>query len=144
MKSNGSLFLVGACLAASLSPTQTVQAGGHCRRPAPDRGIAITSPLECPDPCDSPVGGCYRYTPYYPGYAPDRRCLMIYGTSPWQYGAAAPQALGNRPADYGTFTGASRDEATLLRLSGNGGRGTYRPSYGGAGDLIDRIHGYQP
>ena len=146
MKSNGSLLIAGVCLAAGLSATRAVHAGSHCRRAAPDRGLAILSPLESPDPCDVPVGGCYRYTPYYPGYAPDRRCLILYGTTSWQSGPPASPALGNRPADYGTFSGASRDEAGLMRLGGNGagGRGTYRPYHSGAGDLIDRIHGHQP
>jgi len=139
MKSKKTLLLAGASLVAGLSGIQAAHAGGHLFRQAPDRGLAITSPLECPDPCDSPVGGCYLYTPYYPGYAPDRRCLLIYGQRPMQYATPAP---GTGPANYGAFTGASRDEATLLRLGGNGaGRpGTYRP-YPGSGDVIDRIHG---
>lgn len=139
------LLIAGVALATGISAVQTIDAGSHCRRPAPDRGIAILSPLESPDPCDSPVGGCYRYTPYYPGYSPDRRCMILYGQAPWQYGIPSAQPMGGRSADYGAFTGASRDEATLMRLGGNSavGRGTYR-TYPGGGDAIDRIHGYQP
>src|SRR5215467_558449 len=105
MKSSWLFFVSGGCLAAALSSVETAH-GGACCRGAADRGLAIASPLECPDPCPSPVGGCYRYTPYYPGYAPDRRCLMLYGTTSWDYGASTSPA--NRPADYGAFTGASR------------------------------------
>jgi hypothetical protein len=145
MNSRSSLLIAGASLAAGLAGVHAAHAGSHCRRAAPDRGIAILSPVECPDPCDVPVGGCYRYTPYYPGYAPDRRCLILYGQTPWQYGGPVSQPMGNRPSDYGAFSGASRDEASLLRLGGNGagGRGTYRP-YSGAGDVIDQIHGRRP
>jgi hypothetical protein len=144
MNPSRSLLTAVAFLAVGVSAGQTAAAGCHCRRPAPDRGIAVMSPLESPDPCDSPVGGCYRYTPYYPGYAPDRRCMILYGQSPWTYGAATSRAPGYRPADYGPSTGGSRDEAGLLRLGGNGGSapGTYGPSSGG--DLLDRIHGRQP
>ena len=139
MKSRKTLLLAGASLAASLG-IQAAHAGGHLFCPAPDRGLAITSPLECPDPCDSPVGGCYLYTPYYPGYAPDRRCLPIYGQRPMQYSLPAPPPVGT--ATYGAFTGARRDEAALLRLGGNGAGvpRTYRP-YPANGDVIDRIHG---
>jgi len=139
MKSSWLLFVSGGFLVVALATVETADAGACCRRAASDRGLAIASPLECPDPCPSPVGGCYRWTPYYPGYAPDRRCLILYGTSAWQCGGLTP-ALRNQPADFGSYTGASRDEAALLRLGGNGpGRNsTYRPYHG---DLLDRIHG---
>ncbi len=137
MNSRSSLLLAGASLLVGLSGIRAAHAGGHLFRQAPDRGLAITSPLECPDPCDSPVGGCYLYTPYYPGYAPDRRCLLIYGQRPVHYALPRP---GAGPADYGAFTGASRDEATLLRLGGNG---TARPGASrtspGSGDIINRL-----
>src|SRR5262245_56345727 len=118
MKSSWLLFVSGGIVAVALTTVETTYAGACCRRAASDRGLAIASPLECPDPCPSPVGGCYRCTPYYPGYAPDRRCLMLYGTTAWQYGPTP--ALRNGTADYGSYTGASRDEAALLRLGGNG------------------------
>ncbi|MGQ0634015.1 MAG: hypothetical protein ACT4QC_05380 [Planctomycetaceae bacterium] len=94
-------------------------AGDHCRRAAPDRGLAIRSPLECPDPCDSPVGGRFRCTPYYPGYMPDRRCCL------W----GATVCNGNvgpnwRPAGaygtYGAYSGARSDETNLRHLGGFG------------------------
>jgi hypothetical protein len=144
MKTNGFLLAAVACVATGLFAAHRVHAGSHCRRADPCRGIAILSPLESPDCCDSPVGGCYRYTPYYPGYSPDRRCLVLYGQTNWAYSGPSSPASGNRPADYGALTGASRDEATLLRLGGNGSapRGTYNPSSRTSGDLIDRIHGF--
>lgn len=143
-----SLSGTAAYLAAVILAADVAQAGSCCYRPAPDRGIAILSPLESPDPCDSPVGGRYRYTPYYRGYAPDRRCMILYGQSSIYRGAGHPGPLGSFPANYGAFSGASRDEAGLLRLGGNGAGayGTYRPYPRGAGDVIDRIqgYGYQP
>jgi hypothetical protein len=96
------------------------------------------------------VGGCYRYTPYYCGYAIDRSCpLPAYGptgvrgvTRPG-FGAAA---VGTRTAptgqlDYGSFSGRNQDEAYLLHLGGfgPGANATRQPSPGG--DILDRIHG---
>lgn len=133
-------WVAAACLGAVIPTASVAHAGSHCRRPDPCRGIAILSPLESPDPCDSPVGGCYRYTPYYPGYSPDRRCLVLYGQTDWAYGVPTGQGIGNQSAGYGAFTGASRDEAGLLRLGGNNPAGR-RTTPGG--DLIDRMHGYQ-
>jgi hypothetical protein len=148
MKPRLSLLAGCAVLSGSLAQAIVVDAGGCCYKAAPDRGLAIASPIECPDPCDSPVGGCYLWTPYYAGYAPDRRCPVIYGTSAGWYGNYSAGVFGNRPAtygrgNYGAFTGASQDEASLLRLGGRGPASTtpYHPYHGGAGDLIDRIHG---
>jgi hypothetical protein len=148
MHSRRSLLAAFAVLTVSLAQTLEADAGGWCRKADPTRGLAIASPVECPDPCDSPVGGCELWTPYYPGYSPDRRCPVIYGTSAGWYGNYSAGVFGNRPlpysrGDYGSFTGASRDEASLLRLGGSGpaSQTTYRPFHGGAGDLIDRIHG---
>jgi len=145
MKSVRFIVAVLLCLAAELA-TAHAYGGSHCRRADPRRGIAILSPLECPDPCDSPVGGRYRYTPYYPGYSPARRCLVLYGQTNWAYATPSSQASGAGTADYGALTGASRDEATLLRLGGNGAapRGSYGPFPRGNGDLLDRIHVSQP
>lgn len=146
MTTKKSLSTAVLCIAAGLAAANAAYAGSHCYRADPCRGIAILSPIESPDPCDCPVGGCYRYTPYYPGYSPDRRCLMLYGQTNWAYGAQSISATGSRGPGYGAFSGASRDEATLLRLGGNGAapRGSYGISPRGSGDILDRIHGFQP
>ena len=137
-------------LAAALAQAPTVEAR-WCRRPAPDRGVAILSPLESPDPCDSPVGGTYKIVPYYGGYLWDPCCFPpMYGPVT-SYAPTGPGlgkgALGARPAPYreagyGGFSGASRDEANLLHLGGFGpsANGYYRP-HPGNGDIIDRIEG---
>ena len=135
-------------VAANVTGANTVRAV-WCRRPPRDRGVAICSPLESPDPCDSPVGGKSVYTPYYQGYAPDRRCLPpMYGTVT-SYAPTGPGfgagALGSRPAPYGrsnfgAFSGASQDEAWLLHLGGFG-PGAGSPSRPYQGDIIDRMQG---
>ena len=126
---------------------QAAGAGECLRRPAYDRGLAILSPLESPDPCSSPVGGKYRYTPYYPGYKPDRRCLTIYGATSTN-GYDGPGAFGNTPApygrsDYGAFTGANKDEKYLLHLGGMGPSLSVAPGQPQRAtyDIIDRIQG---
>lgn len=134
MKSSGWRIVAGLGLLAGLVPAQLTQAGCHCRRADPCRGIAVTSPWECPDPCDSPVSGEYCYSPYYPGYAPDRRCLLLYGKSPWEHGTGS---RGYGSGDYGALSGGRRDEKSLLRLGGNS-RATPRTTV----DVIDRIRGY--
>lgn len=143
MTSRASLLIVGAWFIAAIVPAPKLYGGGCCYRQARDRGLAIMSPIDCPDPCDYPVGGCYRYTPYYPGYAPDRRCLVLYGTTSCLPGMSSAPGSMRQPADYGAFTGASRDEAGLLHLGGNGpgSKAPYRPYHAGSGDLLDRIHG---
>lgn len=146
MRSRRSGLIAGIAVAVGFAAMHSsAGAGSHCRRPAADRGIAILPPLESPDPCDAPVGGRYRYTPYYPGYAPDRRCLVLYGQTSWPEGIPQPQYPANRLADYGAFTGARRDEANLLRLGGNSpsARRT-APPQPGSFDVIDRMHSYQP
>jgi hypothetical protein len=147
-----SLLIAATALAASLSCSVSAQAGGRCcYGPDCTRGVAIMSPLESPDPCDSPVGGAYRYTPYYRGFAIDRNCMPpLYGTisthgvpqPTWRAGLgqrAVPYASGS----YGSFSGGSQDETNLLRLGGFGlaGNGSYRPYHGSSGDVIDRIQG---
>ncbi len=144
-----SAFVVGCTvLSATLVHATGAQAGCRCRCPDPCRGCAIMSPIESPDPCDPPVGGAYKYRPYYRGYAPDFCCFPpMYGTVssyPYSGPGFGPGGLGTRPApyggaNYGAFSGASRDEARLLRLGGFGaaGNGSYRPSQNV--DVIDRI-----
>lgn len=108
------LLIVCASVAASLS-INAARAGDHCRRQDPERGLAILSPLECPDPCDSPVGGRYKCTPYYPGYLSDRRCCYPVSI----YSGYASYGSGSY-GTYGHYSGARRDEANLLRLGGMG------------------------
>lgn len=137
----GAVALYMLTMGAELS-----QAGcKHLRRQDPERGLAIMSPVECPDLCETPVGGCYRYTPYYPGYLPDK-CPMLYVPQSG-YSVPGPGFFNNAPAaygrsDYGSFTGASKDEATLVRLGGrSNAAGIYQPTNPATGDLIDRIQG---
>lgn len=122
-----------------------------CYRCDCTRGCAIISPLESPDPCPSPVGGEYRYSPYYCGYGIDRSCLPpMYGTV-FTHGLAAPPAgtiaLGRRGVpygrgDFGSFTGASQDEQRLLHLGGFGPSGDSAASpRTRAPDMIDRLQG---
>jgi hypothetical protein len=146
---NQKLSLVVGCTVLSASLAQTdVYGGCRClRKPASDRGIAVLAPVESPDPCDEPVGGQYFHTPYYPGYAPDRRCPVQY-VSPFTYGVVTTgpyvgNAPGSAKAGYGTYTGGSQDEASLMRLGGSGpsSQVPYRPLNEGSGDLIDKIQG---
>lgn len=135
-------------MAAIVMTVPSADAGQHCKRQDPNRGVAIMSPLESPDPCPAPpVGGTYCPTPYYPGYCPDRRCPTIYGV-PYTNGHDGPGYFGNAPApygrsDYGAFTGASRDEANLLKLGGMGpsSRVNGRPYQRESVDMIDRLQG---
>ncbi len=144
-------FVIATALAANLTSAVAAASDCCCYRCDPCRGSAICSPLESPDRCPSPVGGCCRYTPYYCGYAIDRRCPLPYYGPTGVRGVTRPSfgapAVGTRTAptaqlDYGSFSGGSQDEANLLHLGGFGpaGNGTYRPS-GGGGDLLDRIQG---
>lgn len=73
---------------------------------------------------------------------------MIYVPPTFYEGTYQSGAFDNRSApyarrDYGAFTGASQDEASLIRLGGRGpsSQTTYRPFNAGSGDLIDRIRG---
>ncbi len=92
------------------------------------------------------------YTHYYPGYwacgyrGPN---LFVSGGDPiagpaWACptggaGCAATSACGFASGDYGTYTGAPRDEASLLRL---GGSGSGTPGvHHGTPDIIDMIQG---
>lgn len=155
MQRRSSLRFGSSVLFAILAQAAAADAGCYfccCRRADPCRGSAIRSPLESPDLCDSPVGGKYVHTPYYPGYAPDRRCpLPTYSTT--NYGITGPGfgtgRLGSRPAtygqgNYGAYSGANQDEAHLLHLGGfgPGGKGSSQP-HRGDGDVIDRIEGNQ-
>jgi hypothetical protein len=152
MKRRFSLVLGSTVFAAMLPYAGTVEAGGCCYRAACDRGVATMSPLESPDPCDSPVGVAYRYTPYYQGFAIDRRCMPpMYGTvsthgvphPSWSTGGLGQRAVPYVRGGYGSFSGASKDESNLLHLGGFGlaGNGSYRPYHGSSGDMIDRIEG---
>jgi hypothetical protein len=137
-----------AAVVATISSLDFANAGECLRRPAWDRGVAILSPLESPDPCPAPpVGGDYCPTPYYRGYCPDRRCFVNYGMTATN-GYDGPGLFANTPApyarsDYGAFTGASRDESNLLRLGGAGpsSRVTGRPYQRETFDMIDRLQG---
>jgi len=146
-------ILAGSMLLVTMAQAATLEAGCFCccKRPACDRGVAILSPLESPDPCEYPVGGEYRYTPYYQGYAIDRNCLPpLYGTVtsyPYPAPVGSTTALGGRSAPYGrsnfgAFSGASQDESGLLHLGGfgPGSNGSNRP-YQRSSDIIDRIQG---
>lgn len=91
--------------------------------PDPERGVAIMSPIDSPDPCPAYVGGRVQSVPYYPGYCPGYNCPP-YAPS-YVYRASRPDpALSGRDfarlprSDYGPFTGARKDEANLLRLGG--------------------------
>ena len=144
-------LLIGTTVLLTIAADGRTANAVWCKRPDWSRGIAILPPVESPDPCDSPVGGCYKVVPYYRGYLFDPRCVPPeYGTvtsySPTGRGLGAGE-LGGRPAPYGTgayggFTGASQDESNLLHLGGfgPGGDGSYRPYLQG-GDIIDRIRG---
>jgi hypothetical protein len=152
MKQPYSLLLGSIAFAAAMLQLSPAMAERCCFRCDPCRGCAIMSPIESPDACPSPVGGAYRYTPYYCGYGIDRRCLPpAYGTVD-SHGLSAPAgstgALGRRTvpyghATYGSFTGASNDESRMLHLGGYSPSGAgSRPNHGG-GDIIDRIEGHR-
>src|SRR5262245_61878592 len=116
-----SSILVGATGLVVVLSAASALASGHCRNAARDRGLAILSPLECPDPCDSPVGGRPCCVPYYPGYA--RPCRGCYNFTCGSADACRPvwngmPSAGSSYGSYGAFTGARRDEANLLRLGG--------------------------
>jgi|GEM_PF-4342176 len=144
---------MGVSLVAALSAIDSAAAYEPCCfRCDCTRGSAITSPLECPDLCPSPVGGCYLYSPYYCGYGINRRCLPpMYGTV-FTHGLSAPPAgtvaLGRRSVpssrgDFGSFTGASQDEQRLLHLGGFGpsGESAATPRPVRSPDIIDRLQG---
>jgi len=146
-----SSFLVGfSVLFSVLALAAPADAGcycGCCRKADPCRGSAIRSPLESPDPCDCPVGGRFVCRPYYPGYAYDHKCPTASYTTT-SYGITGPGfgpgGMGYRPASYGqanfgSYSGANKDEAHLLHLGGFGPGGS-QPSRGGS-DIIDRIQG---
>ena len=85
------------------------------------RGVAIMSPVDSPDGPEPPVGGDAASIPYYCGYWQD--CDPELGVPEYQ-STGLPNAPRRRsaqaPGDYGSYTGASRDEAALLRLGGAG------------------------
>ncbi len=149
-------LLVGSLIfVAILAQPATTDAGCYCsgcyccccRRADPCRGSAIRSPLESPDPCDSPVGGKFVVRPYYPGYlwhdcVPPSYFKTSYSVTGPGFG---PVGMGSRPAPYGqgnfgSFTGANQDESHLLHLGGFGpAGGSSQPNRGSSGDIIDRL-----
>lgn len=161
-----SLFLGLMSLAATLAVAATANADWfNLRGLRDDYGVAILSPVETgPPPERTFIGAlCHRhgvYTPYYSPLAPisvrwlpDMRrqdfCVHYYpGYWPSSErginGCAANPGLGgvgSRAAgvsDYGPYSGAPRDEQSLLRLGGNGPEGPY---HNGAVDIIDMIQG---
>lgn len=113
------------------------------------RGVAVLSPVDSPDGYAPGVGGRVKSVPYYRGYLwsgsqPSR------GASPGGYGFRVPghgrgaaQAARGARANYGSYSGASQDEAYLLRLGGlgSGANRPRGPGHGPATDLVDAIQG---
>lgn len=112
------------------------------------RGVAILSPIESPDHWDPPLGGHPQCVPYYPDYCKHSTHGQRIGipgnglgyngprgATSSTVGAAAPEAAAPTGADFGGYSGASQDEAALLRLGGQSGI----DRAGRAPDLIDRI-----
>jgi hypothetical protein len=146
MKQIRSLLAGCAVLSAGLAYTEVSEAGKCLTNADPERGLAILSPYESPDPCYEEVGGNYKFRPYYPGYAPNRRCLLIYGgtTRYSRYGNTAfPDSPMTPGKDYGQFSGGSQDETGLMHLGGSGPSSQipFQPYFPGGGDIIDRIQG---
>jgi hypothetical protein len=150
MRRQFSVLVGSTALATLLSLAATAQAN--------KRGVAIQSPVDCPDAPPhnpntfipyygsplTPISTRWRTivcVPYYRGY-----CRPHNGRGECRYGCngdglpgpgcAADGLLG--AGNYGPYTGAPRDEARLLHLGGNA---PYLPSQPGAMDIIDAIQG---
>jgi hypothetical protein len=131
---------------------------------ADQRGLAIASPLECPDVKrhHGPHANC-TIIPYYSPLTPIPCRWRTVVLVPYYCGYCRPHHLrrqpgygggdglpgpgcgidgpGLPPSDFGPFTGAPHDEQRLLHLGGNE---PYVPAPTGAPDIIDMIRGPGP
>jgi hypothetical protein len=112
------------------------------------RGVAILSPIECPDAFDIAVGGKPLMMPYYRGYCPYgphgaganfcANCFGLLGVG----GGPTPidsEAGVEAPPGYNGYSGARRDEDNLLHLGGLSGEIPNGPPRTTTPDLIDLI-----
>lgn len=147
------LLLGLSALAVVLSVTLTSDAqGGDGTGQKRQRGLAITSPIDCPDvpgcldrkgsfhPYYSPVipVSCrwriVRLVPYYPGYCVKSRSGASWGCGGCSFDGTVAAGVGS--GDYGPYSGAPTDEAYLLHLGG-GGPGEGPPRTTGPADILD-------
>lgn len=102
--------------------------------------------------------GAYRplapyYTPYYPGYSPQRHSKAPprrYGSNGWGCGpmpeAPLPEEPGTTPLDFGAYTSVIEDDTTYWNMGGNGlvPYGAPQPAGMRSPDLIDAIEAGRP
>lgn len=115
-----------------------------------DRGVAICSPIDSPDPYVPEVGGQPLCVPYYRGFKPDAKYpsqsdMPYYYATPgysyrqpgYGYGGSSQSVYALR--DYGYFSGARKDEANLLHMGG------YNPPSNRSArpDIVDMIQSGQ-
>jgi hypothetical protein len=146
MKRRLSFVFTSVALAGTLSLTSAVDAYGFGWWAPPQRGVAILPPAESPDRCASPVGGKSKVVPYYTTYWARsrrdphmRRCVHGCGST-WSAGDGQSIEF-EHSADYGLYSGASRDEAKLTHLGGAGlgADGLDRSEEDATTDIIDEI-----
>lgn len=137
-------FVAVAVIIAILAMAPTARA--RCKSDQ-QRGVAILSPLDSPNCCNPPVGGVCRLVLYYQGYMPDcpccrpRHALGTCGRSNpvWKSDGSQSGPAADQRTDFGVYSGARHDEASLLHLGGfsSDGDGRNRPEHSDAENLSD-------
>jgi hypothetical protein len=103
-----------------------------------------------------PWANCFLlpyYTPYYPGYSPNRHWNpppRPYGSNGWGAGpmpeTSVPDEPGTTPLQFGPYTSVVADDTTYWNMGGNGlvPYGEFQSGSGRQADLIDEIQSSRP